>query len=1223
MQLPRVIAYYSMVFTLHAEGVLRERVERMRGKFKKIAGVLFVLCIAAFLAAFFLISGQDAGTSYFKTELEKAVATLAGWTLETDGISGNFLAGYNAANIRILFEGQEVARAEELSVGLSILSFFRGQSGLTKVTVTEGVLSGEGMLHALRRSDFSAGSGITTDFMVPVILFSPVTITTPLGEISLASLRLTPGEKTMTFHGEGHFLDFPVEAGASFTTGEQLSITDGFLRGGNAVVSFSGPLFPETRIEGNIDDLRLDVISELTNLPFTAKGTVDSTLLLERPEGRLLVSGEGEIENGDIWDLLMDGTFSWSADESKAVVAPVDARVFSSPASGVFALYFGEEPTAEIAFALKQLKIEEWTHCFSWLSFAQGTLSTLKIDLSGPFEKLNGPILFEAPKATLEGFDVRALRGDLRMFDGERIAISGNATWSDSPFTISGKSLLDDSAGAETSLSLHSGSFDLKSSGKVYAPALSADGKGTMALEISIPSEGAASYKGALAAPRASFLGTAGEKLSVAFSGTEEILSLSALSFSPAGKGLLSGKGSITGLSGKSPSITMEGSGRDLAWNLLRDALGGLETAGLFDASWSVKGPTASPVVSFGLKGRETPFSRSLPLRNIQLEGRFEKNELSVSKGSGSLFGGTASIEGKARFGSATSLSFKGAFRGLSAGQIAAAAGADAETADGVVAGEFSLSGKPSSPLLSLTASAPSLGVASLPLTAVRAKAEGTLSSLKITDFSARLQESSVDLSGVIGLSKGEKTNLKIAANKLDLHSLAAAFFPGVRLGGTLSAQLNVSGKTGGAYTSTLSGTSPFLSVYGVLLEKAKVSLTPDGEDAFDVALEGMLGESALALEGRAVVSPSGATFSLKNTKKIDLAKTASALSAHAAGIFTGDADFSLTGKLGAVPTFEGSISAQSLGLYKTEARSVSVPFRWSDGMFVISGGKGVYHEGTALFDGKVDPVTMRWEGNLAVKGMDLASASERILEGQGKISGKADLTMRGSGTGGMLGLVFGSGQISAKEGSVSGFESIKSVSKTGEIRFSSLLASFNMDGRSIFLLPGSRLSAPPGDTVYRYFSASGSVGWNDSPLDLKCVGDINIRALNAFIGALQGFLTIDGNPLTDPQFLQRFLTGLVGGMAIRDFRETSFNLKGTWDSPEMLDLKVSRGSAPLTIPRSNGSTGKNETQIKITVEIPTGSGSDTSASTEEQVKKQLLENIMKSIIKPGSTEND
>ena len=240
----------------------------MRGNFKKTAVAFLVLCSAAFLAVFFLLSGQDAGTSYFKTELEKAVANLAGWTLETDGISGNFLAGYNAANIRILFEGQEVARAEELSVGLSVLSFFRGESGLTKVTVREGILSGEGLLNALRHSDFSAGGSIAADFMLPVLLFTPVTITTPLGELSLASLRLTPGEKTMTFHGQGHFLDFPVEAGASFTTGEQLSITDGFLRGGNAVVSFSGPLLPETRIEGNVDDLRLDVISELTNHTF-------------------------------------------------------------------------------------------------------------------------------------------------------------------------------------------------------------------------------------------------------------------------------------------------------------------------------------------------------------------------------------------------------------------------------------------------------------------------------------------------------------------------------------------------------------------------------------------------------------------------------------------------------------------------------------------------------------------------------------------------------------------------------------------------------------------------------------------------------------------------------------------------------------------------------------------------------------------------------------------
>ena len=119
--------------------------------------------------------------------------------------------------------------------------------------------------------------------------------------------------------------------------------------------------------------------------------------------------------------------------------------------------------------------------------------------------------------------------------------------------------------------------------------------------------------------------------------------------------------------------------------------------------------------------------------------------------------------------------------------------------------------------------------------------------------------------------------------------------------------------------------------------------------------------------------------------KKIDLGKTVSAISAQATGIFSGDADFSLSGTLGAVPTFEGSIISESLGLYKTEARSVSIPFRWSNGMFVISEGKGLFHEGNALFNGKVDPATMRWEGTLSVKGMDLENASERILEGTGE----------------------------------------------------------------------------------------------------------------------------------------------------------------------------------------------------------------------------------------------
>ena len=503
------------------------------------------------------------------------------------------------------------------------------------------------------------------------------------------------------------------------------------------------------------------------------------------------------------------------------------------------------------------------------------------------------------------------------------------------------------------------------------------------------------------------------------------------------------------------------------------------------------------------------------------------------------------------------------------------------------------------------------------------AKAEGTLSSLKLTSFSARILDAPGTAEGTLELKQKGKISLSALSRELDLRKLSAAFFPDVSLGGTAAGKVTLSGTLGGKLSAVFSGTSPLITFSGLLLEKAAFSLKPDGKGAYALAAEGILGKSILAVEGKMAFTPKGTEITLKNSKKIDLGATASGLSAQAAGMVSGEADFTARGILGEKGnSWEGRIRSASLGFYRTEVKAVDIPFTWKDGRINVRDGKAEYHGGQAAASGMVDPATMRWEGNLTVKGMDLGNATEKILGGKGSVTGKADLTARGSGTGGMVGMVFGSGQLSAKDGTVSGFDALKTVSPTGVVKFSSVLASFNLDGRNIFLLPGSRVSAPVGDDVYRYFSASGSLGWNDSPLDLKCVGDINVRALNAFLGALQGIIAVDGNPLTDPAFLQKFLSGLLGGMSVRDFRETSFNLKGTWDAPVLTDLKVTAPATPASIPRPNGS-GKNETQIKITVEIPTGEGKDTSTSTEDQVKKQLLENIMKQIIRPGTDDGN
>ena len=151
-------------------------------------------------------------------------------------------------------------------------------------------------------------------------------------------------------------------------------------------------------------------------------------------------------------------------------------------------------------------------------------------------------------------------------------------------------------------------------------------------------------------------------------------------------------------------------------------------------------------------------------------------------------------MEGKARLNSTPSLSFKGAYSGVSAKQLFAAIGTSAEGVEGVITGDFSLSGKPSVPSLTLTASSPAITAAGLSLATLRAKAEGTTTSLKISDFSAKLLDSPMSMSGVVGLSKGEKTDLKLSMQALDLHELAAKFLPEARLGGKLAGELRLTG---------------------------------------------------------------------------------------------------------------------------------------------------------------------------------------------------------------------------------------------------------------------------------------------------------------------------------------------------------------------------------------------------------------------------------------------
>ena len=170
---------------------------------KKLILALAALSVILGVPVFFLLSGYDAGTGCFQTALLETMSSLSGWSISAETVSGNPVVGYSAENVRLSFEEEETARAESLAVKLSLLSLLRGSVKVDKLSLTGASVSTEKLFSAVRRTDLPESSGGMP--FLPVVVFSPVELATPLGNLSLDLLRLSPGKERPRSRGEEFF----------------------------------------------------------------------------------------------------------------------------------------------------------------------------------------------------------------------------------------------------------------------------------------------------------------------------------------------------------------------------------------------------------------------------------------------------------------------------------------------------------------------------------------------------------------------------------------------------------------------------------------------------------------------------------------------------------------------------------------------------------------------------------------------------------------------------------------------------------------------------------------------------------------------------------------------------------------------------------------------------------------------------------------------------------
>ncbi len=370
---------------------------------------------------------------------------------------------------------------------------------------------------------------------------------------------------------------------------------------------------------------------------------------------------------------------------------------------------------------------------------------------------------------------------------------------------------MDDTGRTETVLDIRSDRFDLKSSGAAYAPGLALAGTGTGKLSLKYPFEGKMTLRNPCS-PEIYRPGRTGGEPFRRLHGTADVLNVSSVSLSIPGGGTVSGKGILSGLSGDTPAMAFEGEGKNIRWAFIESLASSskpLDASGTADLRWSARSPLSAPAVEFDVRGKDTPLSKTLPLRGAVLKGRFSGGELTLSEGTASLWGGRCSSPEKLLPCPFTCLNLRGTFSGLALRQTAADLGTALSSASGTFAGEFSLSGKASAPALSLSLNGPELSAGGLSVRSLAAKAEGTLPTLRLTSFAARVLDAPVTAEGTLELKDRGKINLSASSGELDLRKLSAAFFPDVSLGGTAAGKVTLSGTMGGALAAVFSGTSP------------------------------------------------------------------------------------------------------------------------------------------------------------------------------------------------------------------------------------------------------------------------------------------------------------------------------------------------------------------------------------------------------------------------------
>lgn len=1215
---------------------------------------------AVTLAIFFLILGATYAVLSSRTfypdlvfsRVQAAFESSGGYVLAVDKLEGNPITGVLGHGVKISHKGVEIAAASDVEMNLSLHSLLSGKPKLARMTLAHLRANCDEVMRHLpeTKKEEKPAEPPALDKLV----LMDAEIETEWGLLALERGTVGIAKDRYDLNLRGSFADKALSAkGIYIKEGNIARINRANLEWAGQRVRADGTLAPELALACELEKVDIETLSSV--LPFLKKSTV-----LGVYSGKVTIAGaktptiRGQIESasGRVWRLPFTSFKSEVAYEDNEIsLSGVRAKIFGADAVGdaKVGLSANAPPTLSAQFDIRKLDTKNMVAEFDFLEKFPAIIEFASCDISGPVDKLSGPVYLEIPTVKTSDFDFTGAKARVLLRGDKPLGILFSGKLLDSSLTGSGDVALTSPNRIDLDVALLP--LSLASLAKQYPEIekMKIAGNGSASAKVQGPANDL-TITGSVAFPSLNVQDYSFDDVRAEFAYGAGGLSLKMARALWSGAEITAdGDSRKNLLSSADQALDFRGAFSKLDLKVLGDQVGAIkqnDIRGIVSGRWALSGDTKNPAVSFDLALPQLVVGKYATLLRVGVRGVYRSSDVRIEKADARL--GNSVVEGGGRVtlpagNTPLSYEFKGSFKDLNPRDISAIAEALPNPADfkGDLNGDFRVwTGEESKPQARVFFKNSNVTTQKVEILDLSGGMELQGDDLKISNVIACLYQGNLRVNGLVknlvssktasgtkgGKNAGLPLELHLDVTSVDVGRVSRIFSPSAHgYQGLIIASADVKGTTENPRFSA-NGNILGVRAFGLFLPRVRFSNVSGGLDSIKLPeIQAIVGRGTISASGEVTREKEIWMGSLKASgKSVDIRSMTFSLEDEMRRTITGALDFDFEGK-GSLAAFQGNgtLYMPTLNVMGFKLTKVRAPFFVSDGFVMVEDSSARAYNGTVMLQVAKDLKMSRWGGRIEIVSADLGPVLPDVMpDAGGKITGKTNFKMRFGGDSRRTSMQDGEGSLEVTDGEVSGFKGAAAVSKMiggRPLRFKSALGSFNIDGKTLYLLPGSRVAAPKGDPVFKYVMVDGSVSMAKS-IDLSCVGNVNIKALNIFAGALQGLMAaaIDNKET----LLQDFLGGAITGFSRNEFRDVSLRIRGTTDSVKFENVKVTQQEKldlmPEALAEPDNTKEKDPEKIRINLEFPVGPGSDGGRNNNGaagQVGGQVLEQAIKGIL--------